>query len=197
MQRILLTAFEPYDDWQENSSWLTLVELTSWLDTPSTVVTRRYPVDLQATSDRLRKDLLDRYDFAIHLGQIPGGPVVKLESTGLNLGTDGQPLVQGAPAAYRSALPLDEMRDALLAHGIPTEVSHHAGTYLCNAVLYLSQHFSSQLHLPTASMFIHLPLVPQQVARSGSSLPSCDVAMMSRAVAAVIQRLESPVRGQS
>ncbi len=191
MPRILLTAFEPYDQWPENSSWLTLIDLTSWLDSSSTVVTRRYPVDLQPASDRLRKDLLDRYDFAIHLGQVPGGPVIKLESTGLNLRTDGESLVPGAPAAYRSALPLAAMRDELLAAGIPAEVSHHAGTYLCNAVFYLSQHFSAQLHLPTVSMFIHLPLTPPQVARAAKSLPSCDVRMMSRAVAAVIKRLES------
>lgn len=191
MPRVLLTAFEPYDQWPENSSWLTLIDLTSWLDSPSTVVTRRYPVELQAASERLRKDLLDRYDFAIHLGQVPGGPVIKLESTGLNVRTDGEPLVPGAPAAYRTALPLSSFRDELLSAGIPAEISHHAGTYLCNAAFYLSQHYAAQLHLPTVSLFIHLPLTPPQVARSGKSLPSCDVRLMSQAVAAVIQRLES------
>jgi pyroglutamyl-peptidase len=191
MPRILVTAFEPYDQWPENSSWLTLIELTRWLDITSTVVTRRYPVDFQAASDRLRKDLLDRYDYTIHLGQIPGGPVIKLESTGLNIRTDGEPLVDGAPAAYRTSLPLREIRDELLAAAIPAEVSHYAGTYLCNALLYLSQHFAAQLHLPTRSMFIHLPLAPQQVALAGKSLPSCDIQMMSRAVATAIRRLEA------
>lgn len=191
MRRILLTAFEPYDRWPDNSSWMTLIELTRWLETTSTVVTRRYPVDLQGASDRLQKDLREQFDFAIHLGQSPGSPVIKLESTGLNLRTDHRPLVDDGPAAYRSQLALDGLRDELLADGIPTEVSHHAGLYLCNAVLYLSQHFSEQFGLPTRSLFMHLPLAPQQVARSGSSLPSCDVGMMSRAVARTIRWVEA------
>jgi len=191
MPRILLTAFEPYDRWPDNSSWMTLVDLTSWLETASTVVTRRYPVDLQAASDRLRKDLLDRYDFAIHLGQSPGAPVVKLESTALNLRTDGNPLIEGAPAAYRSPLPICQLRSQMLAAEIPAEVSHHAGTYLCNAVLYLSQHFAAQLNLATQSMFIHLPLTPSQVARTGESWASCDVRLMAKAVNAAIRWVES------
>ncbi len=191
MVKILLTAFEPYDRWPENSSWMTLVDLTSWLETSSTVITRRYPVDLKAASDRLRKDLLDRYDYAIHLGQNPGAPVVKLESTGLNLRTDGQPLIAGAPAAYQTSLPLKQLDDGLIDEGIPCEVSHHAGTYLCNAVLYLSQHFCNQLSLQTRSMFIHLPLTPVQVARARGGLPSCDPRMMARAIATTIRWVES------
>ncbi len=191
MPRVLLTAFEPYDCWTENSSWSTLVDLTSWLDVRSTVVTRRYPVDLVAASDRLRKDLLDQYDFAIHLGQSPGAAVVKLETTGLNLRTDGQDLLASAPTAYRSPLPLADLSLRLREQGIPVEVSHHAGTYLCNAVLYLSQHFSAQLQLPTRSMFIHLPLTPAQVARSGEAWASCSTSLMAQAIELAIRWVES------
>lgn len=191
MTKILLTAFEPYDRWSENSSWLTLIELTKWLDTPSTVVTRRYPVDLQGASDRLQKDLREGFDYAIHLGQSPGSPVIKLESTGLNLRTDHQPIVPGGPAAYRSPLELVRLQDRLVAEGIPAEVSNHAGVYLCNAVLYLSQYFAERMGLPTRSMFIHLPLAPHQVARSGAGLPSCDIGMMARAVFEGIRWVEA------
>lgn len=191
MAKILLTAFEPYDRWPDNSSWLTLVELTSWLETASTVVTRRYPVDLQLASGRLRKDLLEKFDFAIHLGQHPGASLVELETTGLNLRTDGSPLVDAGPAAYRTPLPLDSLRDYLLAQEIPVNVSHHAGTYLCNALLYLSQHYAAELHLPTRAMFIHLPLVPQQVARARGAWPSCDARLMATAVSTTIRWVES------
>jgi pyroglutamyl-peptidase len=191
MTRILLTAFEPYDQWRENSSWLALVELTRWFESRSQVVTRRYPVHLQAASDRLRKDLLDGYDLAIHLGQAPGSSVLKLESTGLNRRTDGAPLIDGAPSAYITPLPLNQLRDSLISRRIPAEVSHHAGTYLCNAVLYLSQHFSSQLNLPTRSLFIHLPLTPEQVADNAATMPSAGTALMATAIGHVIQVLES------
>ncbi len=191
MTKILLTAFEPYDRWTENSSWLAIIELTRWFDSRSQVVTRRYPVHLQTASDRLRKDLLDRYDFAIHLGQAPGSPVLRLESTGLNLRTDGTCLVPGAPDAYVTKLPLTTIRDILLANRIPAEISHHAGTYLCNSVLYLSQHFSAQLSLPTRSIFLHLPLAPGQVADAAATLPSASTALMATAIGHTISVLES------
>lgn len=191
MTRILLTAFEPYDQWSENSSWLTLVDLTSWLDSRATIVTRRYPVDFETASDRLRRDLAEHYDFAIHLGQAPGSPVVKLESTGLNLRVDHRPLVDRAPAAYRSPLPLERLRANLGNEGIPAEVSHHAGVYLCNAVLYLSQHYANSMRLGTRAMFMHLPLAPHQVAKANASWPSCDVRLMARAVATAIDWLEN------
>ncbi len=191
MTRILLTSFEPYDQWAENSSWLTVVELTRWFETRSKLVTRRYPVDLQAASDRLQKDLQEDFDYAIHLGQAPGSAVIRLETTGLNLRTDGTPLVEGAPAAYLTSVPLVQLRDLLLAERIPVEISHHAGTYLCNAVLYLSQHFSSEFGLATKSFFVHLPLAPQQVATARSTLPSASAEMMARAIAQIIQSLEA------
>ncbi len=189
MTKILLTAFEPYDQWTENSSWLTLVELTRWYDPRFTLVTRRYPVDLVAVSERIRKDLMDGYDFAIHLGQAPGSPLIRLESTGLNLRTDGHPLIDGGPAAYTTLLPMARLRQAILAERIPVEVSHHAGTYLCNALLYLSQHLTSTYRLPTQSLFVHLPLTPEQVASSQAVYPSASVNMLSKAVAKLLDTL--------
>ena len=72
MLSVLITAFEPYDRWPENSSWLALVELTRDLPTNLKVVTRRYPVDFEAARSRLLDDLAANYDFALHLGQAPG-----------------------------------------------------------------------------------------------------------------------------
>ena len=142
MTRILVTAFEPYDRWPDNSSWLALADLTRWYDGDAELTTRRYPVDLTRMSESLRKDLQANFDFAIHLGQAPGSTLIKLESVGLNVRSNGSPLIANATEAYRSSLPLEQYHRGLIAAGIPNEVSHHAGTYLCNAALYLSQHYS-------------------------------------------------------
>jgi len=188
MTRVLLTAFEPYDRWSENSSWQSLVELTRWYDGPIEIMTRRYPVDLTRVSECLQKDLQEDYSFAIHLGQSPGLPLIKLEAVGLNVRTDGSPLDADAPEAYRSPLPLARCVDTLIQAGIPSELSHHAGTYLCNAVLFLSQHYASKFSLKTKSMFIHLPLSPTQVAKDKSSLASMSVQMTSAAIAMILEQ---------
>jgi pyroglutamyl-peptidase len=165
MSRVLMTAFEPYDRWSENSSWETLIELTRWYDGPAEITTRRYPVDLTRMSEGLRKDMQEDYDLAIHLGQSPGSTLVKLEAVGLNVRTDGTPLIDDAPEAYRSPLPLTLCTRDLIAAGIPSELSHHAGTYLCNAALFLSQYYAHSFGLKTKSMFIHVPLSPAQAAK--------------------------------
>lgn len=191
MSRVLMTAFEPYDRWRENSSWQTLVELTRWYDGPADITTRRYPVDLTRMSESLRKDLQEDYDLAIHLGQSPGSTLVKLEAVGLNVRTDGTPLIKDAPEAYRSPLPLAKCTRSLIEAGIPSELSHHAGTYLCNAALFLSQHYAKSFGLTTKSMFVHVPLSPAQAAQDETRMASMSVQMTSAAVALVLDQVRS------
>lgn len=83
--RVLLTAFEPYDEWTENSSWLTLVELLKARPVSVELLTRRYPVDLAALQQRLEGDLEKKPDVVLHLGQSPGAAAIKLEAIALNV----------------------------------------------------------------------------------------------------------------
>jgi pyroglutamyl-peptidase len=198
MQTVLITAFEPYDRWSENASWLALVELTRELPTNPRIVTRRYPVDFDKARARLAEDLAADYDVALHLGQAPGIGRVHLEQIGLNVGglaqqtpDQFQPLVNDGPAAYRSALPLQRWAADVRETGVPCQVSFHAGTYLCNAVLYLSHYFSEQQKLKTKSAFIHLPLAPQQVLADRqdlASMPSNQCAQAMRTILSAIDR---------
>src|SRR5690348_9736070 len=94
MPSVLLTAFEPYGAWPENSSWLALVELTRSLPEEPRITTRRYPVDFAAVRQLLAKDLSYDYDFAIHLGQSPGSAQVHLEAIGLNVGGESDQLAE-------------------------------------------------------------------------------------------------------
>jgi len=187
--RVLLTAFEPYDRWPDNASWLALMDLTNWFDGPVELITRRYPVDLGRMSEKMRTDLQEDYDFALHCGQAPGSPRLRLEAVGLNLRTDGSEILSGAPAAYRSEMPLEAAAVSIRNAGIPATVSHHAGTYLCNAALYLSQHYIASFGMKTASAFIHVPLAPAQVARDDSDSASMSTPMVSAAMAMLIQEL--------
>jgi pyroglutamyl-peptidase len=190
MSRVLLTAFEPYDRWRENSSWQAIVELTRWYDGTTEITTRRYPVELTRMSEMLRKDLQGNFDFAIHLGQSPGATVIKLEAVGLNVRSDGTPLVDEAPTAYRSSLPLGQCVARLRDAGIPSELSHHAGTYLCNAAMFLSQHYARVFGLQTKSMFMHVPLSPAQTAADDSRLASMSTQLTAAAIAILLEQIQ-------
>lgn len=191
MPRILLTAFEPYDPWTENSSWLTLVELTRWINAHAQVVTRRYPVDFAEVARRLADDLSDDITCTIHLGQSPGSASVQLEAIALNVDSHGRALISGGPTGLRSELPLERWHNRIRARGIPAAVSWHAGTYLCNATFYLAMHRFLQTRRPLRSIFVHLPLSPAQVAERDQPMASMSVPMMAAAVAEVLEDLAS------
>jgi pyroglutamyl-peptidase len=193
---ILITAFEPYDRWTENSSWLALMELTRELPAGVRVVTRRYPVDFQQARARLVEDLAADFDFALHLGQAPGIGRVHLETVGINVAGHSsllpdqfQPLAADGPAAYRSSLPLSAWAGQIRQLGIPCQVSYHAGTYLCNALLYLTHHIAAGQRLKTRAAFIHLPLAPSQVLADRQDLPSLPSALCAEAVRLIVREL--------
>ena len=175
MSRILLTAFGPYQSWQENASWLTLVELVKNLPENPEITTRRYAVDLDETKRQLAEDLALKFDYAIHLGQAPGSTTLRLENIAINVYEDDQqriPIDPNGPLAYECTLPLQEWAKRLGEVGIPTKLSDHAGTYLCNALFYLSNHIARTEGLATQSVFIHVPIT------TGQAIQSLDIPSM-------------------
>lgn len=189
MPRVLLTAFGPYDDWQVNASWLVLQELTRELPPDSGVVTRLYPVEFSQLADRLASDITKEIDLVLHLGQAPRRGHVALEAIGLNVACERKTrpeeasvLVEGGPVAYRSELPLGRWASGLRRAGIPADVSYHAGTYLCNAALYLTQHLAAQRGLSLQAASLHLPLTTSQAVVESENLPSLPVELMAQGV---------------
>jgi pyroglutamyl-peptidase len=198
MPSVLITAFEPYDCWEENSSWLTLIELTKNLPETPRVTTRRYPVDFGLVQEKLAQDLAADYNYALHLGQAPGSGRIQLEAVGLNIrGPLGQApeeyesLVKDGPLAYRSLLPLGDWASKLRSAGIPSQVSYHAGTYLCNATLYLSHYLTEREGLKTQSALIHLPLDVSQTVDSAHDAPSLPKAAMASGIRLILEELVS------
>lgn len=196
--KILLTAFEPYEKWTDNSSWLTLVELLKNRPNCHELVTRRYPVDLSRLRDLLLNDLQQGFDAVLHLGQCPGSPVIKLESLAINFagrvehsGQELKTILEQVPLAYRSHMPLGRWVDLLRENSIPASVSYHAGTFLCNATMFLSLHYGRNLQHGNRVSFVHLPLATEQVAGNPSALPSLPVQVLAESVRLLLEDLPS------
>ena len=196
--RVLLTAFEPYDRWPENSSWLALMELLA--DRPAAVdlVTRRYPVDFEALQTKLNTDLSQHYDAVLHLGQAPGSPSIRLEAIAVNVAgcmeEQGQwqgPLIESAPVAFRTRMPLGRWVNRLRAEQIPAHVSYHAGTFLCNATMYLSHYWHESRDIPARVGFVHLPLASEQISKTAEELPTLPIATLARAIRIILQDIVS------
>jgi pyroglutamyl-peptidase len=197
MTRVLVTAFEPYDRWKANASWLALVQVTHDLPPAPELTTRLYPVDFGAMKDRLAEDLKGNFDYALHLGQAPGSSRVQLEAIGLNIGGSSsqspdqfRPLVDDGPVAYRSLLPLGDWAVKLRRSGIPAQVSYHAGTYLCNATLYWTHYLIERLSLQTEAAFVHVPLDVSQVVNEPHGTAALPTAVSASAIRRILQELE-------
>ena len=194
--RVLLTAFEPYDHWEKNSSWETLVALVSERGANPNIVTRRYPVDLTKLRSRIESDLSQGIDAVLHLGQSPGISELHLEAIALNVaGVDPmrngeyEAILDDAPVAYRTSFPIGDWVQDLKSMSIPASVSYHAGTYLCNAAMFLSHHwFACRREKPMVG-FIHLPLLPEQVERNGNPGASMSIQQTSQAIGRVLDRI--------
>lgn len=169
----LVTGFEPYGGMSLNPSAEIVRRLDGAKIAGMPVVGRLLPVDI-AKLDGALKAALSGLDPAvvILLGLAPGETCIRLERVALNLAdfpipdnagtkTRDEPLERRGEAGRLSRLPLRAIEARLLGMGIPARLSESAGTYLCNAVMYRAL---GRLPKRVPCGFIHLPLLPAQVA---------------------------------
>src|SRR6266853_1006571 len=75
----------------------------------------------------------------------------------------------GGVAIHTAMLPtkacVAEMRKA----GLPAAVSNTAGTFVCNNVFYALMDMAARHPIPMRAGFLHIPYVPEQVARVGNA----------------------------
>lgn len=174
--RILLTGFTPFGNEDINPSWEAVRELDGKHIGGHLVVSRLLPTAF-ADSQRELSLMVDEVRPAILLGvgQAGGRSRLSIERVAINVqdaripdNAGEQPIdeavVAGGPAAYFSTLPVKAMLKALLAHGLPAELSNTAGTFVCNHVAYLMLHLAAAQRDLRAG-FIHIPYLPSQAAR--------------------------------
>lgn len=208
---ILLTGFEPFGGETLNPSWEAVRRLDGHCIGGHPVTALALPVAFGAAVRQL-DEALSRLRPAIVLavGQAGGRARLSLERVAINLvdaripDNDGEqpidcPVIASAPPAYFSNLPVKAMRAAIETHGIPAELSHTAGTYVCNALFFGLMHSIAAAGGGIRGGFMHLPWLPEQaLAHPGE--PSLPLEQMVRGIgcaldAAVRHGDDLPVSG--
>ena len=130
------------------------------------------------------------------LAKAPGISQIQLEAIALNVagvgpskGGEYESIEEGAPIAYRTHYPVGIWAGELRSLGVPANVSYHAGTYLCNAAMFLSHHWFSRRHEKPLCGFMHLPLSPDQATGEFQGIPSMPTSIASQAVGHVVDRI--------
>lgn len=175
---VLLTGFEPFDGETINPAWEAVKALDGVEIAPGYhIVSRQLPCVFQRSLKVLEQTLQAlRPSLVIAVGQAGGRMDISLERVAINLddariadNAGQQPIdtavVEHAPAAYFSTLPLKAMLVALRENGIPASVSQTAGTFVCNHVFYGLMHLLRDYSSMVRAGFVHIPYLPQQAAR--------------------------------
>jgi pyroglutamyl-peptidase len=173
LPRILLTGFDPFDGETINPSAEVTRALHGRRIGGHRVVVRQLPTEFAASLTQLRQAMREVAPrIVLGIGQAGGRPQLSIERVAINL-LDAripdnagarpidEPVIEAAPAAYFSSLPIKAMRTALLAQGLPTEISNSAGTYVCNHIAYAMLHLAAR-HRGVRAGFMHVPYLPSR-----------------------------------
>ena len=185
--KILVTAFEPFNGRDINPSQLILEQLEA--PKGAILIKELLPVEFKATIEILRNLMKEHQpDIVLSLGQAGNRPEISVERVAINLNnvrsSNGKTelpdnagdapvdkrIVEGAPEAYFSNLPVWEMVKTIQNEGVAAAVSYTAGTYVCNHVMYIVLHEVETNYPNMKAGFIHVPFLPEQNPKVGYTM---------------------------
>jgi pyroglutamyl-peptidase len=190
MKKLLITGFDCFDAQLLNPSWEAVRRLPDTVGEYRLCRLMLHTLYEKAAEELLRVAEDYKPDVIISVGQAGGRDAVTPERIAVNIRAarigdndgvilDGDRIAPEGPAAYFSTLPVEAMRDAIRAAGIPSSVSNTAGAFVCNDVMYSALH--RYAGTPVRCGFIHVPYLPEQ----GQPNMSLD-----RTIAALIAAIE-------
>lgn len=197
MMKVLLTGFEPYWNYNINSSWEVAVELTARGIQGVDIVVEQIPVRFSSAPQVLRNAVVKHTpDVVIMLGQSGGSDRVKLERVALNVmdakipdnegyTPDEEQIYRDAPAALFTNMPLKKLRAAVEEQGVPVKISNSCGLYVCNR-LYFEALLMCKENSAMKALFVHLPFYEgQPTAKDGK--PTMPIDFMIKAIQTIIE----------
>jgi len=197
--RILVTAFEPFDDRGVNRSgqwlegFLRHAEATA-LAHVADLSAAELPVDFVKLPRALaRLWQVERPDVWILTGESGKGDAIRVERVALNLLDAPIPdnagrrrvdekVMRGGPPAYFATLDPRTARRALERGGVKSVLSLSAGSYCCNQAFYVARHLTRRTR--TRVIFLH---IPRTGAGRGRTAPRLDDA--AKGLASLVRAL--------
>lgn len=177
---ILLTGFEPFGPHSTNPTSQIALNLQSEVIEGHKVEALILPVDFKKALEKCDQIFQQRqWQLHVSLGLSASRTKITPEKFALNcLHCPERPDNKGrifteekiephGPLALSTTLPAGELVQELQANGFDSQLSTHAGTYVCNAVMYRALRLTSGRISPTPSGFIHVP--QDQKLQPGSS----------------------------
>ena len=197
--RVLLTGFEPFGKYNENSSWAVAEKVAACGVVGAEFMAMRLPVSFAGVGIALRKAVKEcSPDVVIMLGQAAGIDFIKLERIAINMmdattpDNDGympdeEPICADGAAALFTNTDIKELRGAVEEQGIPAKVSNSAGLYVCNRTYYEALRLCNE-RPGMKALFVHLPLYEGQPSATEDQL-TMPLDDMASAIETIIHKI--------
>jgi pyroglutamyl-peptidase len=188
-ENVLLLGFEPFNGDDVNPSQQIVEALTGEIVAEHRIAGFTLPTEFARVA-AMTSDLIaeHRASLVLAVGQAGGRDGISIERVAINV-IDARvadnagnrpidvPVIDGAPNAYFSTLPIKAMLRALQNANISAAISNTAGTFVCNQVFYALAHLVATRHPHMRSGFVHVPFLPEQARRHGGA-PSMELQTM-------------------
>ncbi|MHA1639706.1 MAG: pyroglutamyl-peptidase I [Candidatus Heimdallarchaeota archaeon] len=194
MQRVILTGFEPFGGDKLNPALEIITDLSKEQLPGCELLTIKLPVVFGKAIEILEQAIAKaKPALILSIGQAGGRNTIAVEKIGININdariadNEGNKpkdelIVKDGPAAYFTTIDCRRTVTAITRAGIPAILSYSASTYVCNNLIYGTLHYITTHQLPSKYGFLHVPYLPEQVAKKEKALPSMSLAMMKKAV---------------
>lgn len=171
---MLVTGFDPFGGEALNPAWEAVKLLPDTIG-QHTIDKLEIPTVFNKSKELVESKLQSAtYDIVIAVGQAGGRFEITPERVGINIDDARIPDNEGqqpidtviqsdGAAAYFSNLPVKRMTESIKAQGIPASLSHTAGTFVCNHILYQLGYLQEKKFPNIKFGFIHVPFIPEQV----------------------------------
>lgn len=171
-ERVLVTAFEPWDDQPLNSSWVAVEPLEGQVVHGAKVKAVSLPVNrascvrlLREAATAFRPDVVVSFGMTRRERGIWRVEILARNRDRLAAGAEPVPIEKEAPRFLPTGLPAARIRGKLVEAGLPAEFSEDAGDFVCNHLFFRMMLLAEAGELPPMCGFIHVP--PPELADDG------------------------------
>lgn len=198
--KILVTAFDPFGGESINPA-LEAVKLMKDKIDGAEIVKLEIPTVFRKSIDKVAEAILkEDPDVVLSIGQAGGRFEVTPERVAINVddaripdNEGNQPIdvpiyEDGAPA-YFTTLPVKAMVEAIRSAGLPSSLSNSAGTFVCNHIMYGVLYQIEKMGKNIRAGFIHVPFIPEQVARRPAPAPCMSMVDIAKALEAAVSAI--------
>ena len=198
--RILFTGFDPFGGEKINPAGEAVKMMKNEIH-GAEILKLEVPTVFGKAGEVLKKAVEQyRPDAVVCVGQAGGRAAITPEMIAVNImdaripDNDGNKpchelIIKEGREAYFSSLPVKDIEKNLNDNGIPSAVSYHAGTFVCNYLMYSLMNLINTKYPNMRGGFVHVPYSTEQVQNRTTPVPSMQLSEITRGLEIIAETL--------